>query len=93
MTPGVVQVKAEGGEILIVELKVYADISFFKPGAKIGQSFEVDIPQGATIGQALKQLGIPINVFGLFVNGKHVAPDKTLNPNDRVFILEALNGG
>lgn len=78
---------------MVIELKVYCDITHFKPGTKIGQSFEVDIPQGATIGAALEQLGIPKNVYGLFMNGRHVAPDKTLNPNDRVYILEALNGG
>lgn len=78
---------------MVVELKVYCDITHFKPGAKLGQSFEVDIPQGATIGVALAKLGIPSNVFGLFLNGRNVAPDKTLRPNDRVYILEALNGG
>ncbi len=78
---------------MIVELKAYTDVSFFIPGAKIGQIFEVEIPQGATIAAALEKLGIPANIYGVFLNGKFVAPDKTLNPNDRVFILEALNGG
>jgi sulfur carrier protein ThiS len=79
-------------EILVVEFKVFCDITYFKPGTKLGQIFKVDIPQGATIEIAMDQLGLP-KVFSFFMNGRYVAPDKTLNPNDRVFILEALNGG
>lgn len=76
-----------------VELQVYGEISYFIPGAKHGQVFELDLPQGATIGTALEQLGIPRTMFGLFLKGRHVTVDKTLNPGDRVYLLEALNGG
>ncbi len=76
-----------------VEIQVYGEISFFIPGARHGQIFEVEVPQGATIGMALDQLGVPRNVYGLFLNGRHVSVDKTLNPGDRVYLLEALNGG
>lgn len=78
---------------MIVKIRVYGEISFFIPGARHGQVFEVEVPQGATIGMALDQLGIPRNVYGLFLNGKHVTVDKPLNPGDLVYLLEALNGG
>ena len=76
-----------------VELQVYGEISYFIPNAKHGQIFQLDVPQGATIGIALDQLGIPRNMYGLFLNGRHVTVDKIMNPNDKVYLLEALNGG
>ncbi|MDD4239405.1 MAG: MoaD/ThiS family protein [Desulfotomaculaceae bacterium] len=78
---------------MIVVLKAYADIDFFIPGAKIGQSFEVDIPQGAPIKAALEKLGIPSNAYGFFLNGRYATEDKILNPNDLVYLLEAISGG
>ncbi|TEB07634.1 ThiS family protein [Pelotomaculum schinkii] len=78
---------------MLVEMKVYGEISFFIPGARHGQTFKVEVPQGATIGMVLDKLGVPRNVFGLFLNGRHVTVDKVLNEGDKVYLLEALNGG
>jgi len=76
-----------------VEVKAFGEIDFFIPGAKFGQTFELELPPGSTIKSALEKLGIPPNVYGLLLNGRHVTAEAPLKDGDKIILLEALNGG
>ncbi|HAA89643.1 MAG: hypothetical protein XD63_0554 [Thermoanaerobacterales bacterium 50_218] len=76
-----------------VNVHFYADgIDMFVPGAKFGEKVQVDVPSDSTVGDVLKQLGIPVNVFTLVVNGKVTTSEKKCSENDTIYLLEAVNG-
>lgn len=77
-----------------VQVRNFADgLDLFVPGAKFGQTFQVDVEPGAKVKDVLTRLGIPLNVFGLLVDGRHATPETPCSPNSRIDLLEAINGG
>ncbi|MGB9790976.1 MAG: MoaD/ThiS family protein [Thermacetogeniaceae bacterium] len=76
-----------------VNVYFYAEgIDMFVPNARFGEKTEVEAPEGAIVGDVLKKLGIPLNVFGVLLNGKSVPYDKKCSENDSIYIVEAING-
>lgn len=67
-------------------------IDMFVPNARFGEKTEVEVPEGAAVRDVLQKLGIPLNVFGVFLNGKSVSYDKKCSENDSIYIVEAING-
>lgn len=77
-----------------VEVRGFGDgLDMFVPGARPGQRFQVEVPAGATVGEVLEKLGIPRNVFCILVNGRHATSETPCNSEDRIDLLEAINGG
>lgn len=77
-----------------VDVSVFAcGMDMFIPGTKFGQTLNVEVPVGATVGDLFDKLGVPQIVFGVLVNGRHATIYSQLNHGDRVTVLEAINGG
>lgn len=78
-----------------VTARVYATLKRYMPEGKADNDFEVDIPQGTTVGEFLENyLGIPTQaVKVVFVNGKHAELTQILNEGDRVGVFPPVAGG
>ena len=73
-----------------VELQAYLDQ--YSPSGQPG--FERDLPEGATVGQLIRSLGMPEEVACvIIVNDASTGPEHPLAEGDRVTMLPALAGG
>lgn len=68
-------------------------LDLFIPGAHFGQKFLVEVPPEAKVKDVLDKLGIPSNIFAILVNGRHATVETICQPNDTIYLLEALQGG
>jgi len=79
---------------LRLEVRVFSGLEKFIPGARFGQSIEVELQEGITVGELVDSLGIPRNqVFTALVNGRHSAMDAVLQAGDRVSLFPPVGGG
>jgi sulfur carrier protein ThiS len=63
------------------------------PGAR-GNTIELDAPEGATIGELLGPLGIPLDDTSVFLlNGVQAEADAQLAQGDLVTAFSAIAGG
>lgn len=77
-----------------VEVRGFGDgLDLFVPGAKPGQKWQLELPAGCTVGDVLDKLGIPRNVFGILVNGRHATSETRCDSDARIDLVEAINGG
>ena len=73
-----------------ITVKCFATLAKYQP--ENSDAFEV--PAGTTVGQVMDMLGLDAGeVKIMFVNGKHVAPEAVLGPDDRVGLFPAVGGG
>jgi len=79
---------------LRLEVRVFGGLEKHIPGARFGQSIEVECPEGTTVAGLVDSLGIPRSqVFTVLVNGCHAAMDAVLQPGDRVSLFPPVGGG
>ncbi|NQT86834.1 MoaD/ThiS family protein [bacterium] len=74
---------------MTIEVRLFAglDKGRFKRSA-------LDVPDGATLADLLRQLGIPEEKAKVrLVNGKHSEPEHTLHPDDTVALFPLVAGG
>ena len=77
-----------------VYVKLYATLRNYRPGLKIGESFAVELPARATVGQLIKHLGLPEQeVKTVFVNGRSQPQDHILADGDELGIFPPVGGG
>jgi molybdopterin converting factor small subunit len=77
-----------------VEVRVFSGLEKFVPEAGLGKSLVVSLPEGATVRDLVRQLRIPADqVFTVFVNGRHAAPDRVLAAGDRAALFPPVGGG
>ena len=59
------------------------------------RNLDVELPEGSTVGDLLRQLDIELgpDALLLVVNGRLVEADQTLQPGDRVNLMPAISGG
>lgn len=77
-----------------VRVKLYATLGRQRPGVAPGYPFEVELGEGATIGDLLTQLGLePAEAKVTFVNGRARPLDWTLQPDDEVGVFPPIGGG
>jgi len=56
--------------MITVQVKLFATLRRYRPGLKMGQALAVELPAGATVGQLIRELGLPEEeVRMVFVNG------------------------
>ncbi len=56
--------------------------------------FPYEVPTGTQVGEVLAGLPIPPNdLHTVFVNGRHAARDRVLEPGDVLAIFPAVGGG
>jgi molybdopterin synthase sulfur carrier subunit len=77
-----------------VYVKLFATLRRYVEGAASGIPFEVDLPDGATIADLIKQLSLPAeDVKIAFVNARARPEDWHLEPDDEVGIFPPVGGG
>jgi molybdopterin converting factor small subunit len=77
-----------------VHVKLYATLRNHRPGLEIGESFAVELPGGATVGQLIQLLGLPEReVKTVFVNGRSQPQDHILADGDELGIFPPVGGG
>ena len=77
-----------------VYVKLFATLRRYAPGAAYGIPFEVDLADGATIADLIKQLSLPAEEVKLaFVNARARSEDWHLEPDDEVGIFPPVGGG
>lgn len=79
---------------MTIEVRLFADLArYLPPGARGGVSL-LDVPEGATVDDVRRGLGIPADFPGLFlVNGHEVAADHRIGPGDVLDVIPPLSGG
>jgi len=79
---------------MIVSVKLFATLRRFRPEVKIGESILVELPEGATVADLIRQMDLPaeevkiIFVNSLFRDGEHPLAD-----GDDLGIFPAVGGG
>jgi molybdopterin converting factor small subunit len=80
--------------MITVYAKLFATLRTYRPGLKLGEVFPVDLPEGATVGQLLRQLGVPEEeVKMVFVNGIVRDREQVLAAGDELGIFPPVGGG
>jgi molybdopterin synthase sulfur carrier subunit len=77
-----------------IQLKLYATLSRFSPNGAAGASFEVELPEGATLQDLVNQMKIPAEEAKItFCNGLMQSLDWNLKPGDEIGIFPPIGGG
>jgi len=77
-----------------IRVKLFATLVRCIPGVESGVSFDVELPEGASISYLVNQLNLPENeVKVAFVNGRTQSLDFLLRPGDDVGIFPPIGGG
>jgi molybdopterin synthase sulfur carrier subunit len=77
-----------------VKVKLYATLVRYKVGEQAGKSFEVELPERATLQNLIACLEIPPEETRItFVNGIVESPGRVLKNEDEVGIFPPIGGG
>ena len=77
-----------------IELRLYASLAAFMPKQAGGTALTIEMSDGTTIGDLLKQLEVPKKqIKVIFLNGIHASDEDILKDGDRVGIFPAVAGG
>jgi molybdopterin converting factor small subunit len=80
--------------MMTVHVKLFATLRRYRPGLGIGEAFPVKLPAGATVGDLLRELGLPEKeVKVVFVNALFRERDYALADGDEVGIFPPVGGG
>ena len=75
-----------------VQVKLFAGLRKLAPEGK--SPFPLELPDGATVGDLLKTLGVPEDKPKiLLVNGRHAGNEQGLSEGDEVSIFPPVAGG
>jgi sulfur-carrier protein len=77
-----------------VQARLYATLRACLPEGVSGNALSVELPDGATLEDLLRQLGLPQDeVKVTFVNGRIRSRDWVLQPGDDVGVFPPIGGG
>lgn len=77
-----------------VAVRLFATLQAYLPGEAGGDSATLDLPEGSTVADAMRSLGIPADLEGLtVVNGRDAPPDQVLTDGDVLSVFPPLAGG
>lgn len=77
-----------------VKVKLYASLRKYAPSGTAGSTFEVELPDGATLEDLMRTLNIPSDEARIaFVNGLIREPDHPLKSGDEVGLFPPIAGG
>jgi molybdopterin synthase sulfur carrier subunit len=80
--------------MITIHAKLFATLRPYRPGLGIGEAFPVELPDGATVGDLVRKLGLPEDQVKLvFVNGLFQELDHPLADGDEVGIFPPVGGG
>ena len=77
-----------------VEVRLFATLArYLPPGSREGAT-TIDIPDGATVRELARGLGVPPDLERvILVNGRDASPDQPLHEGDVVSLFPPLAGG
>ena len=77
-----------------IKVKVFATLGRYIAGRMPGDPFDVELPDGATLADLLRQLGVPQDeVKVAFVNARARPLDWHLQAEDEVGVFPPIAGG
>ena len=77
-----------------VEVRLFATLAGFLPPDSRDGAAELEIPDGSTVNEITRRLGIPPDLTRVvLVNGRDIGPDAPLAAHDVVTIFPPLAGG
>jgi molybdopterin converting factor small subunit len=77
-----------------VEVRLFATLAPFLPTHGRDGAAELEIPEGSTVTEICRRLGIPSDLARVvLVNGRDIGPDAPLKAHDVVSIFPPLAGG
>jgi molybdopterin converting factor small subunit len=77
-----------------VEVRLFATLASFLPADGRDGSAELEIPEGSTVTEVARCLGIPPDLARVvLVNGRDIGPEARLAARDVVTIFPPLAGG
>lgn len=80
--------------MITVHTKLFASLRHYRPGLGIGEPFPVELPQGATVGDLIREIGLPDKeVKVVFVNALFRDTGHELGDGDEVGIFPPVGGG
>ncbi|MFN2244144.1 MAG: MoaD/ThiS family protein [Anaerolineae bacterium] len=80
--------------MITVQAKLFATLRQYKPGIGIGEPFSVDLPDGSTVRDLVRQLQLPEDQVKLmFINARSAELDHPLADGDEVGIFPPVGGG
>jgi len=80
--------------MITVRTKLFATLRRYQPGLKIGEALSINLSDGATVEDLIRQLKLPADeVRVVFVNGTVRPPDHILCDGDEVGIFPPVGGG
>ena len=80
--------------MITVHVKLFATLRHYRPGLGLGEAFPVEVSEGATVGDLVRQLGLPAEeVKIVFVNALFRDLDYVLADGDEVGIFPPVGGG
>ncbi len=80
--------------MIIVHVKLFATLRRYRPDLGLGEALPVELPDGATVGDLVRELGLPEEeVRIVFVNGLFRDLDHVLADGDEVGIFPPVGGG
>jgi molybdopterin converting factor small subunit len=80
--------------MITVQVKLFATLREYRPGLGIGEPFPVEMPGGATVGDLVRRLDLPVEeVKIVFVNALVRELDHVLADGDELGIFPPVGGG
>jgi len=77
-----------------IEVRLHGSLENARPGLRAGEPLRLDVPVGATVGEAAQTLGLTQDAIHLiFVNGALARMERVLEADDRVALFPAIGGG
>jgi molybdopterin synthase sulfur carrier subunit len=77
-----------------VEVRLFATLTGFLPPGSDGGAATLDVPDGSTVGDVVRRLGIPPDMPAIvLVNGIDAETDRPLAPSDVLTMFPPLAGG
>ena len=80
--------------MITVHTKLFASLRLYRPGLELGEAFPIELPEGATVGDLTREIGLPDSEVKLvFVNALFREPAHELADGDEVGIFPPVGGG
>ena len=80
--------------MITVHVKLFATLRQARPDVPLGQAFPLDLPEGATMADLIRELALPDEEVKLiFVNALFRDRDYVLSEGDEVGIFPPVGGG
>jgi molybdopterin converting factor small subunit len=77
-----------------IEVQLFATLTQYLPPETDGRRAFLTVPEGATVGEALAQLGVPRKFTKLiFIDSVHQKPDTVLQDGNVLSIFPPIAGG